>query len=623
MYMEHRDTSSVEAKSVLTEFAKKNKMTSLTFNTADSKHEKRSITCQLVTANKNLDPKKLKCDLKLDCKVAFGNFTLTDKPLQQGSLRGNRYDVALRNVIGDKSQIEENLKSLKENGFINYYGTECFETMTHFIGKQLLLNQWKEAIDLILEEFQGQHQFHSMETQLLCYTEKNGKDLVGALNTIPFEMRLSYIHAYQSDLVYGRNIDGNNTKSTSEMCDDGPQEKMESDSCNSSNQAEDSHPNIVLIDENNIHYYTIDDVVLPLPGYGVIHPANQVVTWYKEILLADGLSEMDFKRSAKNYSLPGEYRQLISKPSDFNWKFVCYNNPTEKLLLSDLDRLERTQSLHTVTEEKPKQSKYLDFCIRLHVSILHFTRFCRWNLFCLLQLIQKTKSTINRCPTQKKRQLSSAIRTLPGKQLGRVVHIFRSLEPKLGGSDPDEAVLDLEKLQPITLRTLEKYVKSCLTMKPSKTYEKNPSDEGKERLEKERFTAVKVNCNENVKDGNCFSETTSEIGLRSSSSPALIDLETGGDFLGLVLEFNLPPSSYASMVITELMKVDNSAVLKKENDHSEHFSQAAIESSDSVQVSRKKQSKMFESSIVRSTKEQVKLSSPQNDVLIKKDKEER
>jgi hypothetical protein len=73
---------------------------------------------------------------------------------------------------------------------------------------------------------------------------------------------------------------------------------------------------------------------------------------------------------------------------------------------------------------------------------------------------------------------------------------------------------------------------------------------------------------------------------------------SGGDFLGLVLEFNLPPSSYASMVIRELMKVDNSAVLKKENDHSEHFSQAAIESSDSVQVSRKKQSKMLQSSIV-------------------------
>nr|CAH0108677.1 unnamed protein product [Daphnia galeata] len=494
--------------------------------------------------------------------------------------------------------------------------------MTHFIGKQLLLNQWKEAIDLILEEFQGQHQFHSMETQLLSYTEKNGKDLVGALNTIPFEMRLSYIHAYQSfiwnsivskriavfgvkpilgDLVYGRNIDGDNTKSTTEMCDDEPQEKMESDlSSNSSNQEKDSHPNIVLIDENNIHYYTIDDVVLPLPGYGAIHPANQVVTWYKELLLADGLSEMDFKRSAKNYSLPGEYRQLISKPSDFNWKFIWYNNPTEKLLLSDLDRLERTQSLHTVTEEKTKQSKMSTRANSNQNRENSPLSNSSVSSEPVLPSSVDSEDEIDDKPMSytEKRQLSSAIRTLPGKQLGRVVHIFRSLEPKLGGSDPDEAVLDLEKLQPITLRTLEKYVKSCLTMKPPKTYGKNPLDEGKERLEKERFTAVKINCNENVKDGNCFSETTSEIGLRSSTSPALIDLETGGDFLGLVLEFNLPPSSYASMVIRELMKVDNSAVLKKENDHSEHFSQAAIESSDSVQVSRKKQSRMLKSSIV-------------------------
>ena len=78
-----------------------------------------------------------------------------------------------------------------------------------------------------------------------------------------------------------------------------------------------------------------------------------------------------------------------------------------------------------IPQRKNRSSqRYLDFCIRLHVSIFHFTRFYRWvleptvikivrirqyqirlslqNLFCLLQLIQKTKSTINRCPTQKK-----------------------------------------------------------------------------------------------------------------------------------------------------------------------------------------------------------------------------
>lgn len=57
-----------------------------------------------------------------------------------------------------------------------------------------------------------------------------------------------------------------------------------------------------------------------------------------------------------------------------------------------------------------------------------------------------------------------------GEKLGRVVHIFRSLEPELAGWDPDEVVLDLEALQPRTLRSLETYVESCLSPKPLKTY---------------------------------------------------------------------------------------------------------------------------------------------------------
>jgi tRNA pseudouridine13 synthase len=65
-------------------------------------------------------------------------------------VKGNRFVIALRNVNGDKIQIDSNLKSLKEYGFINYYGTECFGTRTHLIGKQLLLNQWKEVRDKYL-----------------------------------------------------------------------------------------------------------------------------------------------------------------------------------------------------------------------------------------------------------------------------------------------------------------------------------------------------------------------------------------------------------------------------------------------------------------------------------------
>lgn len=38
---------------------------------------------------------------------------------------------------------------------------------------------------------------------------------------------------------------------------------------------------------------------------------------------------------------------MILKPSDLNWKFLRYSNPKEKLILSDLDRLEKTQFSHT------------------------------------------------------------------------------------------------------------------------------------------------------------------------------------------------------------------------------------------------------------------------------------
>lgn len=119
-------------------------------------------------------------------------------------------------------------------------------------------------------------------------------------------MRLSYIHAYQSfiwnsivskriaefgvkpilgDLVHARSVD--------EL------QEMGNDDSNSSNQSECSNPTIVSIDKNNILNYTIADVVLPLPGYDVTYPNNEVADWYKDLLLADGLSEVDFERSAK------------------------------------------------------------------------------------------------------------------------------------------------------------------------------------------------------------------------------------------------------------------------------------------------------------------------------------
>lgn len=56
---------------------------------------------------------------------------------------------------------------------------------------------------------------------------------------------------------------------------------------------------VIFVDESNIDKYTINDVLLPLPGYDISYPSNEVAGWYTELLAVDGLSEMDFKRSVK------------------------------------------------------------------------------------------------------------------------------------------------------------------------------------------------------------------------------------------------------------------------------------------------------------------------------------
>ncbi len=130
--------------------------------------DKRAITSQLVTL-RNTEPLKILNSVRNNPKIAVGNFSFTKQPLQLGNLKvrhtqihcfhliiiiifqGNRFVIALRNIIGDESQILANLESLKEVGFINYYGSQRFGTRhvpTHYIGKQLILGRWQKVIRL-------------------------------------------------------------------------------------------------------------------------------------------------------------------------------------------------------------------------------------------------------------------------------------------------------------------------------------------------------------------------------------------------------------------------------------------------------------------------------------------
>lgn len=73
------------------------------------------------------------------------------------------FRIALRHIVHPESDIELSLQSLKENGFINYYGLQRFgnnsTVPTHQVGLALIKGQFKEATELIMKPREGEQTF--------------------------------------------------------------------------------------------------------------------------------------------------------------------------------------------------------------------------------------------------------------------------------------------------------------------------------------------------------------------------------------------------------------------------------------------------------------------------------
>lgn len=63
---------------------------------------------------------------------------------------------------------------------------------------------------------------------------------------------------------------------------------------------------------------------------------------------------------------------------------------------------------------------------------------------------------------QEKKQLKLDIDKLPGDKLGKLVRIIQARESCLRDSAPEEIEVDFEVLKAPTLRTLQRFVASCL-----------------------------------------------------------------------------------------------------------------------------------------------------------------
>jgi tRNA pseudouridine13 synthase len=333
-------------------------------------------------------------------------------------------------VAKTKELVNTSLKNLYQRGYFNYYGLQrfgSFATRTDTVGVKILQDDFKGACDSILdysphilaaaqaEAGQGEgeastptnissedkaralaiHIFRttdrvtealekmprkfSAESNIIRHLGRSKNDYLGALQTIPRNLRLMYVHAYQSLVwnlavgerwrLYGdRVVEGDlvlihehrDKDGTSSSATPPPGAGASGETANIDADGEiiivpQEHDSAFAVEdtftraraltaaEANSGRYSIFDIVLPLPGFDVLYPPNKMTDFYKEFMgspRGGGLDPFNMRRKWKDASLSGSYRKVLSRMGgDYSVDVVLYSRDEEQFVRTDLENL--------------------------------------------------------------------------------------------------------------------------------------------------------------------------------------------------------------------------------------------------------------------------------------------
>ena len=370
--------------------------------------------------------------------ATIGDFDYQPHGLQLGELKGNEFVITLRDCdfhcpipMDSKTMVEaaqavvnDAIKNLARNGYVNYYGLQrfgTFSTSTDQVGVKMLQGNFEAAVgnilqfgpasleaaldpttstgDKISKEDQSRalaiNFFNTGNTNLalrelprkfsaefgiMQHLSKpnKGRDFYGAIQQISRNLRLMYVHAYQS-LVWNMTaserwrrfgstvIQGDLVLIDEHKDKTDPQVKIEDVDVDGEaivRPAKDdrainlddmfTRARALSKEEAESGMYTIFDVVLPTPGFDILYPANEIGEFYEKFMASErggGLNPHDMRRKWKDFSLSGSYRKLLARPSkDFSFDIKIYKDENEQFVETDLDRLEKAKKERTNTQ---------------------------------------------------------------------------------------------------------------------------------------------------------------------------------------------------------------------------------------------------------------------------------
>ena len=297
--------------------------------------------------------------------------------LNKGDLAGNHFDIVIRDlqrvcvqyaaltserfaatellVPCERKHILEMVKRVQKSGFVNFYGEQRLGQPGSFddvgvrafdIGRAMLQKNFSMAVDLIMtgrslscnggnsnvdvnerkvratwKETNGDVQAtikalpsgNSMprERAVLKGLNRYGKDKpLQALRCMQYNMRVFFLNAYQSyiwNAAATERIKKYGMKAVigdlylPEFCDG------------------DEQPEAKVVDGDSVDKVTLAQIVLPLPGYRVVYPKNEIGTLYTRLLEKDGVKFN--KESPAEATSKGSYRYLVSTPRNLKVEF--------------------------------------------------------------------------------------------------------------------------------------------------------------------------------------------------------------------------------------------------------------------------------------------------------------